>query len=92
MTNSIFVDIDTEREKAIIFGKPPETPRPSNQKEAKEMIMNDIATLAEALIVLILTAHHNGYADKYVLVDTCDATFKAALAADAAETKSDEAA
>lgn len=64
MKNFIFIDVDTEREKPIIFGKPPEITPPENQEEAKAMILNDIACLSEAISTLILMAGQNGYADK----------------------------
>lgn len=64
MKNFIFVDVDTDREKPIIFGKPPDMNPPENKEEAKEMILNDISCLAEALKTLITMASQNGYADR----------------------------
>ena len=64
MTNSIFIDIDTEREKPIIFGKPPDITPPENKEEAAKMILNDISCLAEAITTLIIMAGQNGYANK----------------------------
>jgi hypothetical protein len=64
MKNFIFIDIDTEREKPISFGKPPEITPPQNHEEAKKMVLNDIICLSEALSTLILMAHQNGYGDK----------------------------
>jgi len=60
MINSIFIDVDTDREKPIIFGKPPDMTPPENKEEAKEMILNDIISLAEALKTLITMASQNG--------------------------------
>ena len=64
MKNFIFVDVDTDREKPIIFGKPPDMTPPENKEEAKEMILNDIISLAEALKTLITMASQNGYGDR----------------------------
>ena len=69
MTNSIFIDIDTEREKPILFGKPPDITPPENRDEAKAMILNDIASLTEALKTLILMANENNYGDKIELMN-----------------------
>lgn len=68
MTNSIFIDIDTKREKPIIFGKPPDITPPENKEEAARMILNDISCLAEAITTLITMAGQNGYADKNELM------------------------
>ena len=68
MTNHIFIDIDTERERPIIFGKPPDVAPPENKEEAGKMILNDIACLAEAVTTLILMAEQNGYGDKEKLI------------------------
>lgn len=68
MKNFIFIDIDTERDRPIIFGKPPEYPKPETQEEAKTMILNDISCLAESIRSLILMASENGYADKQELM------------------------
>lgn len=64
MTNHIFIDINTERERPIIFGKPPDVAPPENKEEAAKMILNDIACLAEAISTLILMAEQNEYGDK----------------------------
>lgn len=64
MKNFIFIDVDTDRERPIIFGKSPEFTPPENHEEAKAMILNDIICVAEAVTALIKMAHENGYADK----------------------------
>lgn len=68
MTNSIFIDVDTERVHPVIFSKPPHIDPPQTRQEAAEMIVNDIATLSYALKELILIANHNGYANKAELI------------------------
>lgn len=69
MTNALFIDLDTEREKPIVFGKPPDITPPSNKDEARLMILSDIATVTDALKTLILMAHENEYADKIELTN-----------------------
>jgi hypothetical protein len=64
MKNFIFIDVDTDREKPIVFGKPPEMAPPENKEEAAKMILNDISCLAEAIKTLITMASQNGYADR----------------------------
>ena len=61
MKNFIFIDVDTDREKPIIFGKPPDITPPETTEGAKAMILNDIACLAEAISTLILMADQNNY-------------------------------
>lgn len=81
MKNSIFIDLDTEREdKPIMFGKPPELPQPETPQEAQEMILNDIATLVESLAVLIEMAHVNKYADKLQMVNNAKTVLDSVVA------------
>jgi len=71
MKNAIFIDIDTDREKQpIMLGKPPEITPPANAEEAKVMIIDDIATVCEALCTLILMSDNSGYGSKEELVKT----------------------
>lgn len=79
MKNTIYVDIDTDREKNIIFGKPPEIPQPQNRDEMSRVVLNDIAGLAEALTTLILMADQNGYGAKGELVAACVKTIYSLL-------------
>jgi hypothetical protein len=79
MINSIFIDIDTDRNKPIVFGKPPDITPPSNKEEAREMILNDIICLAQALKTLIIMADENEYADKKELVIASINTINEAL-------------
>ena len=69
MKNIIYVNIDTERVKPILFYKPPEFKVPSNREEAGEMILQDIIGLANALKELIIMASENGYSNSKELVD-----------------------
>jgi hypothetical protein len=79
MTNSIFIDVDTERDKPIIFGKPPDITPPATKEEAKEMILNDIICVAQSLKTLIIMAHENEYAAKKDLVIACINTINESL-------------
>lgn len=79
MKNSILINIDTEREQPVVFGKPPEVPQPQNKEEAGVMILNDIVCVTEALRTLIVMASLNGYGDKTELVDAAVKTINTAL-------------
>lgn len=68
MKNTIYVDIDTERERQVLIGKGAESEAPTNSEEAKEMITLDIACLCEGLCELIHVASQNGYGSKEALV------------------------
>lgn len=79
MVNAIYIDLDSERELPINFGKPPEIAQPANRDEAQTMILNDIATLAAALATLISAAHDNGYGDAQALVNASLGTLTSIL-------------
>ena len=68
MKNIVFIDIDTDREKVVLFGKPTNTPKPTNAEEAQKMIMDDIASAFEGFCSLVHIADQNKYADKSTLV------------------------
>lgn len=68
MKNSIYIDIDTDREEPILIGKPNEITPPANPEETKVMIINDISCVCEALSLLIRMSDKNGYASKEELV------------------------
>lgn len=68
MKNLMLIDIDTDREKTILFGKPPDSPQPETKEDAGKMILNDIACLSEALTTLILMVSENEYGKKEELV------------------------
>jgi hypothetical protein len=57
--NSLLVILDTENEQHIRIGKIDGTP-PANAEEMKDMVLLDIATLCEALVVSIRTADAMG--------------------------------
>ena len=64
MKNTIYIDIDTERERQVLIGKGAESEVPTNEEEAKEMITVDIACVCEGLCELIYVAGQNGYGSK----------------------------
>lgn len=68
MKNIIFIDVDSERDRPIIFSKPPEITPPENHEEAKKMILSDIICLSEAVATLIRMAYQNDYANKTDLI------------------------
>ena len=70
MKNSLFIDVDTDRDQMVLIGKPPEIKPPANAEEAKQMIMNDISCTCEALVTLINIASASGYGDKEDLFNT----------------------
>lgn len=57
--NTLVVMMDTSQKESIKIGKMNSTP-PSTEEEMKEMVLLDIATLCEALVVTIRTAHQMG--------------------------------
>ncbi len=69
MKNSILIDIDTEREKKIIIGKPDVLEKPETPEEAKTMIIKDITDVCETLCELIHIADQSGYAKKSDLIN-----------------------
>jgi hypothetical protein len=69
MKNTIFIDIDSEREKKIIIGKPDVLQKPEIPEEAKSMIIQDIADICDTLCELIHIADQSGYAKKNDLVN-----------------------
>lgn len=64
MKNTVFIDIDTERDKQVLIGKGHDAVVPTNEEEAKEMIAIDIASLCQGLCELIHVASQNGYGSK----------------------------
>lgn len=79
MKNTILIDVDTDREETITFGKSPNFVLPQTREEGAKMILDDIACLAEAVTTLILIAARNGYADKAELVNATVKTVYQAL-------------
>ena len=70
MKNTIIVDVDSERERQIIIGKPYEIAPLSTPEEMKPMMENDITCLAHGLCELIRLASLNGYCDKETAIKT----------------------
>lgn len=68
MKNSIYIDIDSERDQIVLIGKPPEITQPTTPEEAAKMITLDISCVCEALCTLIHMADQNGYGSKEDLV------------------------
>jgi len=64
MKNTIFIDIDTERERQVLIGKGHDTTPPTSPEEAKEMIVIDISCICQGLCELIHVAGQNGYGSK----------------------------
>lgn len=64
MKNTIFIDIDTERERQVLIGKGHDSVVPTSPEEAKEMIAIDIASICQGLCELIHVAGQNGYGSK----------------------------
>jgi hypothetical protein len=67
MKNTIYIDVDTEREQQILITKGAEN-QPTNKEEAAKMIINDVACVCEALCTLIHVADQNQYAKKDELI------------------------
>jgi hypothetical protein len=63
MKNVVVFDKDTERDEKIIITKPDGTEQPSNEAEAKAMIIEDISTATEGLMTLVRIANDSGYMD-----------------------------
>jgi hypothetical protein len=54
----------------MVIGKPSTIEKPTDNDEAKTMIINDISCVCEALCELIHIADQNGYASKDNLIET----------------------
>jgi hypothetical protein len=61
--NTLVVMMDTSQKESIQIGKMDQQP-PSSEEEMKTMMLLDIATLCEALVVMIRTAHQSGAKDE----------------------------
>jgi hypothetical protein len=68
MKNTIVIDVDTERDIPVKFGKPNDFKQPENFDEIKDTLMDDIKCVCEALCVLINVADTNGYSNKEELI------------------------
>jgi hypothetical protein len=63
MKNVVVFDKDTERDEQLIITKPDGTEQPTNEAEAKAMIIEDISTATEGLMTLVRIANDSGYMD-----------------------------
>lgn len=68
MKNTIYIDIDTDRDQPIRFSKPNGINEPVDFEESKLLVLNDITCLCESLLTLIELADQNGYSNKNGLV------------------------
>lgn len=77
--NSIIIEVDTDNENPIRFHKPNGTKPPQTREEAANMLLTDIACLAEAITSLIYIAGAQQYADKNELINATIKTLYGAL-------------
>lgn len=63
--NSLTIILDTSQEESVRIGKM-NVPVPETDEELKKVVLLDIATLAEALVVTIRAAHEMGVQDESV--------------------------
>jgi hypothetical protein len=71
MKNTLTIIMDTEREEQILIGKPQGTRPPETNQELADMVILDLSTLCEALVVAIRTAHEIGINDEGTLMKSC---------------------
>jgi len=71
MKNTIQIDIDSDREDTVIIGKPKDFRRPESKEEFAYEIINDMATLCEAICTLIHVADQNGLKPSDKSVQDC---------------------
>lgn len=69
MRNTLIIDLDTDRENAMLFAKPEGVTLPSTKEEASTMMLEDIKTLTEALATMINLSDLNGFHTKESLVE-----------------------
>jgi hypothetical protein len=69
MKNTIIIDIDTERDIPVQLGKPNDFKQPETDLLIKEMLMDDIKSVCEALCVLIKLADTKGASTKEQLIE-----------------------
>lgn len=70
MKNILIIDVDTTREKIMMFKKPNDIPLPQNTEEAKKMILEDVSCAFEAFCSLVNVVDQNGYGNKNDMVQT----------------------
>ena len=70
MKNSIFIDVDTEREHIVQFAKTEEQ-KPTTEEEKKTLLFNDFETVLTGLGILIAACDSSGIATRKELVGEC---------------------
>jgi hypothetical protein len=68
MKNTIYIEIDTEKENPITFSKPSGVEQPTDFDGAKTLILTDITCLCEGICTLVSLADQNKYAKKEDLI------------------------
>lgn len=58
--NILIVDIDSSRKESVKIGKPEEAKEPESPEEFAEIVINDMASLCEAICTLIHLAESQG--------------------------------
>ena len=70
MKNILIIDVDTTRDKVMMFKKPSDIPLPQTQEEAKKMILEDVSCAFEAFCSLVSVVDQNGYGKKNDMIQT----------------------
>ena len=70
MKNILIIDVDTTREKVMMFKKPSDLPLPQTPEEAKSMILQDVSCAFEAFCSLVSVVDQNGYGKKDEMLKT----------------------
>jgi hypothetical protein len=70
MKNILIIDVDTTRDKVMMFKKPNDLPLPQNKEEAKKMILEDVSCAFEAFCSLVMVIDQNGYGKKEDMLKT----------------------
>ena len=70
MKNRLTIDLDTERDNAIVIYKPEGFIEPTEFEDKKKLVMDDISTTFEALCLMIKVADKSNFATKKDLVDS----------------------
>jgi hypothetical protein len=68
MKNTIYIDVDTDKENPITFSKPSSIEQPIDSDGMKSLILNDITCLCEGLCTLVNLADQNNYSKKEDLI------------------------
>ncbi len=76
---TIILDVDSGREKPILFSKPNGIQPPTNREEAAKMLLTDINCMAQGITTLIRVAGNNQYADTNELINATIKTLYEAL-------------